>query len=308
MLNKKIRVALSNMFYPCSMGQYFVNALKARDDVELWTVGPYTGNFIPWNFGMYLPERYAKQPDHPLPQNLCNRPIPFALVQNHLPWIPDLFLMIDAGWHFTDRPDGTVVALVETDPHVIKAGYEMPKRYSDITFCMQMPYMQDDEVYLPYAVDDTTFYPEDREKIHDACLIGLHYPQRDQLVHRLRDKGLDVYYDLGIVYDECRQKYNESKVALSWSTLNDTPVRVFEAMGMSLPLVTNRTPDLANFFVEGEHYLGFDRVEEAEKQVLKLLLDEEMAAEISYNAYRKVIAGHTFKHRVQQILEACKLL
>jgi hypothetical protein len=305
----KLRVVLSGLIYPVTMMHYFWKAFELREDVELCVTGPYFGNWIPWAYGLYLPEKYVKVPSHPLPQQLARTFPNHVIVQAQLPWEePDLWLQVDAGWHLADKPKAKVVALVETDPHVIKAGYEMPKRYSDITFCMQMPYMQDDEVYLPYAVDDTTFYPENREKIHDACLIGLHYPQRDQLVNRLRDKGLNVYYDLGIVYDECRQKYNESKVALSWSTLNDTPVRVFEAMGMSLPLVTNRTPDLANFFVEGEHYLGFDRVEEAEKQVLKLLLDEEMAAEVSYNAYRKVIAGHTFKHRVQQILEACKLV
>ena len=31
-----------------------------------------------------------------------------------------------------------------------------------------------------------------------------------------------------------RQKYNESKIALSWSSLEDLPARVWEAFGMGL--------------------------------------------------------------------------
>jgi spore maturation protein CgeB len=113
---------------------------------------------------------------------------------------------------------------------------------------------------------------------------------------------------MGEIYDEYRIAYNKARVALSWSSLNDLPARVWEGMGMNLPVVTNRVPDLSNFFVEGEHYLGFSNVQEAEKQVLLLLSDDAMRDEMANNAYRKVIAGHTYDHRISQILENAKLI
>ena len=119
---------------------------------------------------------------------------------------------------------------------------------------------------------------------------------------------MDVYYDIGQVYDEYRLIYNQSRVALSWSSLKDTPTRVFEAFGMKSPLVANRTPDLPTFFVEGEHYLGFDDEVEATIQVEKLLRAPDFAEEIAQNALRKVRSAHSWDHRITQLLETCRLI
>jgi hypothetical protein len=190
----------------------------------------------------------------------------------------------------------------------LKDWYKHPASYSDVEFCMQQVYMKPGEFYLPYAYDEKLFYPmPEVEKIYDACLIGLHYPQRDALVARLRSRGLNIYYSIGEVYDEYRLKYNQSKIALNWSSLQDLNARTFEALGLSTTLVTNRVPDLPNFFVDGEHYLGFDNLDEAEAQVMKLINDDELRKDIAAAGHRKV-KSHTWKHRANQILEVCKLI
>ena len=145
------------------------------------------------------------------------------------------------------------------------------------------------------------------EKKYDVCMIGLNYDHRQKLVNRLRKKGVIVYHTIGDVYDEYRERYNESKIAVSWSSLQDTPARVFEALGMRLPLVCNRTPDLPTFFVEGEHYLGFDDPTGAELQINRLLWDKELRNTIADAGYRKV-QYHTWNHRIQQLLETVKLI
>ena len=303
----KLKVAISYLVYPLTMAGYFVRAFERRDDVELWTVGPYTGAYIPWMHGMFLPSRYVKAPNCPLPSSLANAHPPFASVRKDMPWTPDLFLMIDAGWHFVDRPDGDVVARIQTDPHVLKDFYKYNRALIDYEFCMQSPYMEEGEYYLPYGYDPTIFYPMDLEKEFDACLIGLQYPQRTAWVDRLRARNLKVHYSTGAIYDENREIYNKSKLALSWSTLIDLPARVWEGLAMKLPVVTNRVPDLNKFFKEGEHYAGFSTVEEAEKQCLLLLADDEKRdkmAEAGYNA----VLPHTWDARVQTILETCGLV
>lgn len=306
MAGRKV-VCVSYISYAVSMAQYFVDALMRRDDdIEIFTIAPFFDNWIPWSGGITLPKRYVKQPTIPLPRNWLSSPVLFQSIEKQLPKHIDLFLEIDAGFHFANKPKADVVALIETDPHVLQNHYTSVEAYSDIVFGMQLPYLKANQVHLPYAVDDHWFYPEKREIIHDACLIGLHYPQRDQLVSTLRALGKNVYYDIGVVYDEYRHKYNESTVALSWSSLQDTPVRVFEALGMARSLVCNRTPDLVHFFKDGEHFMGFDNVSQAREATMFLLENPNKAEEIRLAGYKAIVDGlHTFDHRVQYLLEKC---
>jgi hypothetical protein len=289
--------------------EYIIRGFERLKNVEVFTVGAFTGDWIPWSGGLRLPQKYVRVPDVPLPPEYANKRIPYSLVAPHIPFEPQLWLQVDAGFYFLDKPKAAVVAHVQTDPHCLKDWYKHPASYSDVEFCMQQVYMKPGEFYLPYAYDEKLFYPmPEVEKIYDACLIGLHYPQRDALVARLRSRGLNIYYSIGEVYDEYRLKYNQSKIALNWSSLQDLNARTFEAFGMSLPLVTNRVPDLATFFVEGEHYLGFDNIDEAEAQVMKLLSDNELRDTMGHAAERKVKASHRWKFRANQILETCKLI
>lgn len=301
----KIKVVLSGLVFPFTMMHFFWRALERRSDIELFVLGPYSGDWIPWGGGMQLPPKYVKVPDLPLPQSASRFMMPSAMIERSLPWKPDLWLQCDAGWHLSNKPNAGCVALIETDPHVLKLHYEVPKHYSDITFCMQgEPYLYSDEEYLPYGFDIDIHYPENQEKIYDACLIGLHYETRNQLVNRLRQKELNVYYSIGEVYDDYRFKYNQSKVALCWSSLQDLPARFWEALAMRIPVVTNLVPDLKRFFVEDKHYLGFKDIDEAEQKVMKLLESCEYREQIAWNGY-VAVQGHSWDHRVASLLKTC---
>jgi len=306
-----MKIALSGLFYPLAMLRYFERALQRREDVELVTVGPYTGSWIPWSGGVNLDPKYANPPTCPLPQSLLSTKIPFSVAKaqfgEHLQDI-DLWLQVDAGWHFTDRPEARTVVHVQTDPHVLKETYRLPKSYSDVNYCMQMPYLEDGERYLAYAADKECHAPmEGLEKDYDVCMVGLHYDHRNMLVNTLRSQGLKVYYDIGKIYEEFTELYSRSKIAVSWSSLQDLPARVFENMYMAIPLVTNRVPDLETHFVENEHYLGFDNLSETISQVLWALDNYSDVEEMAWRAHRKVKAQHLWENRIDQILETVGL-
>jgi hypothetical protein len=302
----KLKVLVSGIFYPLSMMSYFVEALQQREDVELHTCGPFTGDYTPWNFGMHIPQKYIYTPTVPLSPDLIRQGgIPWQLVENKLPDDLDLALEIDAGWHFKTKPKVKVNALVKTDPHVL--GYELG-RDVDITFSMQSTYAKPGDKYLPYAFSPRYHFPQDLPKETDGCLIGLHYENRNLLVDRLRKRGFKVHYSIGQIFDEYTRIYNQSRIALNWSTLSDLNARTFEGMAIGLPVLTNRVPDLSNFFVDGEHFVGFSDVNDAEKKFSILMADDAMREEIGQNAYRKVIAAHSYDHRIQQILETAKLV
>jgi spore maturation protein CgeB len=255
---------------------------------------------------MNLPQKYVEQPEIALSQSMASMHMHPEMLRDRLPKDIDLWIQIDAGWHFSVRPPAKCSILIETDPHVLKRWYDLPKSYSDFTFCMQSNYMEKDEIYLPYAHDPTVHYPEQREKEYDVCLVGLLYPQRAALIDKLRADGLSVFYDIGLIFDEYREVYNKSRIALSWSTLDDLPARVWEGMAMGNLVVTNRVPDLKHFFVENMDYLGFDTIEEGEQQILNAMMDEELCRSISKNGC-KTVQPETYDKRIQTILETVGL-
>jgi len=301
----KIKIVFTSIFYPMFLGRYFLNALERRDDVELWTAGVFTGTWIPWANGMNLPQKYVYTPNQVFPRESTAYHIPPAMTTP--PWQPDLWLHVDAGWGWNKRPNAKITARIQTDPHVLKQHYNA-SRYYDFEFCMQTPYMQPNEIFLPYAYDPTIHYPTEDEKEYDGCIIGLQYEKRTMLVNRLRARGYNLLYDIGIVYDENRVAYNKSRVAISWSSLLDLPARVWEGMGMALPVLTNRLPDLNKFFVEGEHYLGFETVQEAEEKFIWAIENYEKAKEIGEKAHQLVSSEHTYDARIQFLLEKVGLV
>lgn len=299
----KLKVIISGLIYPITMLRFFWEELEHRDNIELYTTGPFFDEFIPWRGGITIPRLYVKTPTFPLSRELANYHVHPQMLRDIVPDDIDLWVQVDAGFHFTSRPPAKKVVLVETDPHVLKGSYTAPASYSDVVFCMQSNYMIGDDIWLPYACDTNWFYPEQQEMKYDACLIGLQYEHRTQWVNRLRRNGKQVFYDNGQVFNEYRMIYNSSRVALSWSSLQDTPVRVYEAMGMKRPLVANRTPDILKLFKEGVHFLGFDNLDEAESQVNYLLEHPDYADEMANTAYNEVMAKHTWKHRIDEMLE-----
>lgn len=299
---KKKRVLLLYMAYPFAIASYFRHALEKRPDVELVTCGAYTGDTIPWNGGMRMPMKYVKTVDLPLPPQIINPS--WEMVSGKLGKDFDLVLNIDAGFHLTSKPS-VPYAVVLTDPHVLESWYAGVRPLADKVFNMQRFYMKDGDIHLPYACSPDHHYAMSGvEKIYDACLIGLHYEQRDRLVNALRGRGRNVHYSIGEVYDEYRLLNNQARVGLNWSSLMDINARTFESMAMGLPTVLNRLPHLEELgFEEGRHYLGFVDVEEAVERVAFLLDNPDQAKMIADVAYHHVHENHTYEKRVEQIFK-----
>ena len=311
-MSEKISCVLSGLLYPVTMLRFFWDALQKRGDVDLFVIGPFFDQWIPWAGGITLPKNYVKYPQGSLPRTAANVNLHPEMIRDIVPKDIDLWVQCDAGWRFSSRPPGKVVAHIQTDPHTgfktTPSAYPLAKSYSDLNFCMQLVYQEPDEIYLPYASHDHC-YPLAVEKEYDVCMIGLQYKHRLNLAQTLRRKGYNVKDGIGIVFDEYNEAYNRSKIAVSWSSLQDTPVRVWEALSMGVPLVANRTPDLLHWWTEGEHFLGFDGPEEAVLQIGWLMDHYEEAEVMAAKAYKKMKFGHHhFDDRVQQILKAAELV
>lgn len=295
-----MKIVLSGIFYPMAILRYFEAALRRRDDIELFAVGPYTGAWIPWNGGVHLPVKYAAFPELPLPQNSITAPVPIAFIEGKLPWQPDLWIQIDAGFHLRGKPKHGKNVIVATDPHVLN--YDRQRTFADAFCCMQAHYSKPGDEYLPYAYDPVWHAPEKQPRTHDVCLIGLHYEQRNALVGTLRARGLEVYYDLGPCFDEARALYNQAPIGLNWSSLQDLVARVFELLGMGRLAVVNDVPDLDRFFVDGADLVAFRSLDEAVEKVLYYHEHTEEAQAIADQGH-VTVGPHTYGARIAQILD-----
>lgn len=302
------KILLLSQWYPLTISRYFERALRRNRNIELYTIGPYTGSWIPWMGGMNLPAKYAIPPNIQLPPNGA-RSFPFSLAKSKINFQPDLILTVDAGIYWDFKPDmGCPVVHVATDPHVLD--YSVPRSYSDFFFNMQKCYSKDGDIYLPYAFDPSTHFPiPDIEKKIDACLIGMPYSNRASLVNELRNQSISVLFENGPIFDEYREMANLAFIGLNWSSLNDLVARVFEIMAMELVPVINRVPDLGEFFQEDIHYLGFSNMQEAIDKVKWAKANPKDAERIAANAHNLVWhSDHTYDARVQQVLEMSGVL
>ena len=302
---KKIKLVLSALWYPFAIASYFRRALERRNDVELFTLGAFTNQYIPWNGGMQIPMKYLNQVDLPLAPSILNPT--WEMIEPQLPWKPDLSLTVDAGWCYTNKPS-CLHAHVATDPHVLD--YDNPRKYADYFFNMQKCYSKPGDIYLPYAFDSGCHRPEKKLKEYDACLIGLHYANRDEWVRGLREKDISVNYRIGDIYDEYVSENCRATIGLNWSSLEDVNARVFEIMAMGLVPVINRLPDLGLLgFIENEHYLGFSDMDEAVRKVMWAKENPADAEDIALSALGKVEEDDmTYDHRVETILRKSGLL
>ena len=301
----KIKIVFTQIFYPLTMGSYFLAALEARDDVELYTVGPFSGTWIPWLGGMNLPQKYVKIPDFPMNIDLAQRSVDPSQVESALPWRPDLWLGIDAGFYYNRKPKDGKVVYVGTDPHVLN--YADRRAKSDCFYNMQKYYSVPGDKYLPYAYSKKFHYPTQNgighEYEYDVACIGAPYQHRIEQVRRLREKGLQVYFEVGPVFTEYREIFTKSKIGLNWATLKDLNARFFELPAMKIPMVASEVPD-AELFFRPDDYYGFNRMENSLVGIDYLLKHDDERLDMAERAYRTVVNGHhSYEDRVETILK-----
>jgi len=303
-----MRLVLTGLFFPMAILRFFERALQRREDVELFTFGPYAGSWIPWNGGMHLPGKYATPPN--LPMALMSgqtsvAPVPFSFVEDQLPWQPDLWLQVDAGFSLTGKPRQGLNFIVATDPHVLS--YDRQRKDADRLFCMQKVYAQPGDEYLPYAYDPTVHYPlPDEGQTHDATLVGLAYDNRMQLAQTLLHAGVQVETGLGPVFDEYREIYCAAPIALSWSSRDDLIARVFEGLAMRRLVVCNHVTDLPEFFEDGVDLVVFRSLREAVEKVRYYLAHRNELDRVAASGHAAV-RPHTYDARLSMVLEIAEM-
>lgn len=308
-----MNVVISGIFFPVTAClEYVVRAFKRRKDCNVVTIGPYTGLQIPWTkngiAGTIMPAHYDFEPDIILQVDPF-RTAPISYAESQLPFVPDLWLDVDAGFHFLGKPKNGIRASYQTDPHVLKNWYNQVIGEYQYVFCSQTPYISPGEIYLPYAADSEWHRRIlGLEQLYDVSLIGNYYPNRVELMTELRRQGKRTFFDLGEAKEDAQKIYSHSIIGINWSSLQDTTARVFELMGLGVVPIINRVPDLSRHFIENEHYLGFDNQAEAIGKINMVLENPPLFDSLRDKAMSLVLGAHTWDDRVQTLLETTKFI
>ena len=121
---------------------------------------------------------------------------------------------------------------------------------------------------------------------------------------KIKNMGAVDYYDIMPFV------FKNSKINLNItlrSIQTGIPLRCFDIFGAGGFLLTNYQADLFDYFTPGEDFDFYDSEESLLAKIDYYLSHDKERAEIARNAYEKVKSGHTYKHRLELMMEVAEV-
>lgn len=162
--------------------------------------------------------------------------------------------------------------------------------------------------WLPLACDPDAHRPVECRKDYDISFVGsterLLHAQRIARLERLAERH-SVLVDTALDCEAMSRAVCRGRLAFNSSVAQDVNMRVFEAMAMGVPLLTNRDADangLLDLFRDGEHLIAYDDTD-IEHLAGHYIATEDARQRVAAAARNEVLAKHTYLHRVQTLLD-----
>lgn len=183
--------------------------------------------------------------------------------------------------------------------------------------------------YLCHAVNPKRFYQYPNAKpVYDLCFVGNFSSWRDEVLKAAlgitnnialygpgwlnngkskisKEDLATIYKGEKIVGEELNELFNSSKIVLNASRIRDTSglnMRFFEVLAAGACFLTDAPPELERHFMKDKHLVTFDNLEELTLKLKKLLDDPILRKNIAQAGYQQIIAHHTYRHMVENIL------
>lgn len=115
----------------------------------------------------------------------------------------------------------------------------------------------------------------------------------------LRNHGTVDYYS------QMPQVFKQSKINLNISLRSiksGIPLRAFDIMGSGGFLLSNFQADFLDDFIPGEDFVYYESKENLLQKIDYYLAHDKERQDIAENGHNKVAAGHTYRHRVKEML------
>lgn len=156
--------------------------------------------------------------------------------------------------------------------------------------------------WLPLACDPVIHAGTVTEKLWDIGFVGSMNKRRENLLHQL-DAHFNVHQERSFWHDMART-FSASRIVLNDASFDDLNMRFFEALASGSLLLSNMANGSGQeiLFRDGADYAchyGYDLLTLAQYYLNNESLREEIAAE----GQRRVLAAHTYRHRVDDLLD-----
>ncbi|GMV95024.1 MAG: hypothetical protein AMXMBFR82_48020 [Candidatus Hydrogenedentota bacterium] len=166
--------------------------------------------------------------------------------------------------------------------------------------------------WLPLACAPDAHYPVDVPKQFDVSFVGAAtmpvHRERARLLHLLAVRFSVEALERVHGEDYCRHMCG-GRLAFNHSAIEDLNMRIFEALAMGCPLLTNRSSaynGLLDLFEEGKHLIVYDSDEDLIDKTREYLDNPTAREAIGRAGKDEVLEKHTYDHRVRAILDTVR--
>jgi hypothetical protein len=144
-----------------------------------------------------------------------------------------------------------------------------------------------------------------------ARVYGVRYPEEAR--RALEASGIEYAgwlpnYDVPRVFARFRATVHVPRRPYAGALPGIPTIRPFEALACGMPLVCAPWDDSEGLFTPGRDYLVARDEEEMTAHLRRLLSDAAYAAALADEGRRTVLARHTCRHRVEELLQICARL
>lgn len=241
--------------------------------------------------------------EHILPADLPR------LVQERGRW--DLIIAVDDGLAYDLPQDVAPVAYWAIDTHLDFERSLRRARQATWTFAAQQRGVEQlrqrriTARWLPLACDPELHGRQDVPGQYDWSFVGhTHAGERQWLIRLLREKypacfvGQAYFTDMAAVY-------SASKIVFNRSVGDDLNMRVFEALASGSLLITNELAGAGQdeLFQDGVELITYRNDDELLEKFAISLKDSAACCRIGEAGRAAVLARHTYRHRMEQLLE-----
>lgn len=233
-------------------------------------------------------------------------------------------LPVDKDWKI---PKGGKTIYVASDTHLGKE-YRFKKAEGfDYVFFNQKAAVEEynekhenKAVWLPHAAEPQAYPKIEIMKKWDVCFIGHQQDvvnfngfTRTDALDRLFKEFPNFYYGSRHpafpeknLFEDAAKKFSQSKIVFNVSIKDDINMRVFETLSTGSFLLTNWIPTLGNIFEDGKHLVTYKTLNEMVEKTRYYLEHEEERERIAQAGHEEFMSKHTYKHRVEKILDIVK--
>jgi hypothetical protein len=288
-----VKILVACIHYPVASGRYISDAFE-RLGHDVRHIGDCARNQI---WGIQVDKKYNWYPHGNLNKSWSD-------------WKPDVVIVAESAFQYHHPYYTDVPHLVwGLDNHVRDYRQAGIDRYFLAHRNVSVMEWGEDCTWLPCGYDPVWFKPSPinwHERPYDIAMIGVMYPERVAIIEAMQKAGLNVYATTGLLYEEYRNVYWQSKIALCSSAAGDLAQRIFECGAMGCTVLTDRLYDLDNPYTNErlglKGWASYNGVEQAVAQAVELTRDNPDLGAFGAFQMMQTCQPHTWDARAQLVL------